>query len=435
MKASAWLVPVLMCLTFGLKAGEPWTLEHSLSYALTHNPDAKLAQERMAKAKAGLEQADSAFWPRLEVQSSYIRTDNPMQVFGSILNQRAYSPTLNFNDVPDVDNLNARGLVTVPLYAGGRNVASRDAAKANAQAEQMSRDAVQNELAFEVVRAYETILKTREFIRAADASINAFEGNLSVAKKRLAAGTLLKSEVLDVEVRLAQARENGVRARSANVLAERALQNLLGIEEGEFVVADSAPEIRPPIGGDSSQRPELASASQREHAAEAEVRGSRSGFLPSLNAFGSLDYDYGWVTRGDGKSYTAGVLARWDLWDGFATRAKVREAKANLEMAREEQRKLRLAIKLEVEEARLNLQMANERLSVTEKSVDQADESASLTRKRFEQGLALSTQLLDAETALVSARVNRAEAQAERQISAAALRKALALPQLDSISQ
>ena len=64
------------------------------------NPDARLARQRIAAAQAGLEQANAAFWPRLQFQSSYTRTDNPMLVFGSILNQRAFTSSLNFNDVP-----------------------------------------------------------------------------------------------------------------------------------------------------------------------------------------------------------------------------------------------------------------------------------------------------------------------------------------------
>jgi outer membrane protein TolC len=47
------------------------------------------------------------------------------------------------------------------------------------------------------------------------------------------------------------------------------------------------------------------------------------------------------------------------------------------------------------------------------------------------KGEALSTQLIDSETALVAARVRRAEAEADQQIAIAALRKTLALPQLD----
>ena len=69
---------------------------------------------------------------------------------------------------------------------------------------------------------------------------------------------------------------------------------------------------------------------------------------------------------------------------------------------------------------------------MSSKAVEQAEESAMLTRNRFEQGLAISTQLIDSETALVAARVRRAEAEADEHIAIAALRKALALPQLVS---
>jgi outer membrane protein TolC len=415
-----------------VRAADIWTLERSLDYALAHNPDARIAQQRIAAAQAGLEQANSTFWPRLQVQSSYARTDNPMLAFGSILNQRSYSSSLNFNDVPDLDNLNARGIVTVPLYAGGRNVAGRQASQATTEAAKQESAALRNALGFEVSRAFHTVQKTRQFILAAEAAVNSLGTNLVVARRRLDGGTLLKSDVLDIEVRLAQAREDLVRARNANTLAERALRNLLGIEAAEFIVADTAPGVSAPNSGDYAQRPELAAARERASAAQAQVRGTKSGYQPRVTAFGSLEYDYGWVTRGDGKSYTAGVLAQWDLWDGFSTRSKAREAKANLESTHEEQRKLRLAIEFEVEQARLNLNAAAERLAVSGKTVEQAAESARLILTRFEQGLALSTQLIDSESALVSARVRRAEAESDERIAVAALRKALALPQLDT---
>jgi outer membrane protein TolC len=430
-----WLAFLSACLGVNAGAADPkdvWTLERALDYALTHNPDARIAEQRIVAAQAGLEQANAAFWPRLQVQSGYTRTDNPMTAFGSLLNQRSFSPSLNFNDVPDVDHLNARGLVTVPLYAGGRNLAARRSAKAGTEAAKLESAAVRHALGFEVSRAFHTVLKTRQFVLATEAAANSFERNLIIANRRLEGGTLLKSDVLDVEVRLAQAREDLVRARNASTLAARSLRNLLGLEEGEFIVADTAPAVSVPGRGDFARRPELAAAREREAAAEAHARGARSGYLPRVSAFGSYDSDYGWVTRGDGRSYTAGVMAQWDLWDGFSTRAKVREARAQVETSREEQRKLRLALEFEIEQARLGLQSADQRLAVTGKAVEQAAESASLTRHRFEQGLALSTQLIDSESALVAMRVRRAEAESDHRIAIAALRKALALPQLDA---
>jgi len=108
-----------------------------------------------------------------------------MQAFGSILNQRAYnynSPP-NFNDLPSVDNFNARGLVTVPLYAGGKSKAGREAAKANTEASRQEAAAIRNALGFEVSRAFYSVLKTREFIRAAEAAVNSFEGGQPVEVK------------------------------------------------------------------------------------------------------------------------------------------------------------------------------------------------------------------------------------------------------------
>jgi outer membrane protein TolC len=423
-----------MAIGGALAHAEPWTLERAVDQALAHNPDARLARHRIAAAQAGLEQANSAFWPRLQFQSSYTRTDNPMLAFGSILNQRAFSPALDFNNVPDMDNLNARGVATMPLYAGGRNKAEREAAKAGTEAAKQDLEAVRNALGFEVARTFHIVLKTREFIRAAEAAVSSVETNVAVAKRRFEGGSLLKTEVLDLEVRLAEAREDLVRARNANVLAKRTLRNLLGIEEGEFEVADSAPSPGAPVSGDFSGRAELAAARQRERAAEEQARGAQAGYLPRVSAFGSLDYDYGWKLDNGGGSYTAGGLLQWDVWDGELTRAKVREARSNLDAAREEQRKVRLALDLELEQAQLELKAAEERLLVTQQAVSQAAESAQMTHIRFEQGAALASQVIDAETALVGARVRRAQAEADQRIALAALRKAVGLPQIESNS-
>jgi outer membrane protein TolC len=322
-------------------------------------------------------------------------------------------------------------LLTVPLYTGGRHLAERRAARAGTEAAKHESDAIRNALGFEVSRAFHTILKTRRFIESAEAAVASFSTNVVIARRRLEGGTLLKADVLDIEVRLAQAREEAVRARNAHRLAERALLNLLGLEDDQFAVADSVPVVSAPGEGDYLRRPELAAARAREASAQAQLRAARGGYAPRLNAFGSLDYDHGWVTDGSGRSYTAGVMAQWDLWDGFSTRARIRLAAANLESAHENERKLRLAIEFEVQQARLDVNAAAERLTVSATSVEQAAESADLTRKRFEQGLALATQLIDSETALVAARVRRAEAESDQRIAIAALRKALALPQLD----
>ncbi|MBI4327519.1 MAG: TolC family protein [Chloroflexi bacterium] len=103
------LVAMLLC-AVPTWAAEPWTLERALACALTNSPDARVAQHRIAAARAGLDQATAVFWPHVQFQSGYTRTDNPIGVFMAALNQRAFRPTLDFNNVPDADNLNVKGL-------------------------------------------------------------------------------------------------------------------------------------------------------------------------------------------------------------------------------------------------------------------------------------------------------------------------------------
>ncbi len=411
-------------------AAESWTLEQALAFASTNSPDARISKHRMAIAREILAQADAAFFPKVQLQGSYTRTDNPLGVFGAALTQRAYSSSLNFNRVPDADDLNVRGLLTVPLYSGGRSSAARDAAKSGSAAVTLDAETTRHAVAFEIAQSFHYVIKTRQFVRAAEAAIQALEGNLKVARHRLDAGTLLKTDFLDVEVRLAQSREDRSRAKNALALAEHTLRVLLGIEAGEITASDTTPSVLAPDVEDQASLPELAAARHRERAAEAEVRGTKSGFRPRVNAFGSVDFDHGWKFNSSGENYTGGVLLQWDLWDGETTRHRVAAAKAALDVQREEERKLRLALDLELKKAKLSLADARERLAVTDRVIAQASESANLVRARFEQGMALSAQLLDAETLLTTTQLRRADAECDERIAIAALRKALGLPQV-----
>jgi outer membrane protein len=424
---SAWLTSGA-----ALAAGD-WTLERVIEQVLRDNPDARMARERIAAARAGMKQARAAFWPRVQLESSYTYTNNPVMAFGAILNQKAFGPDIDdFNDVPAVDNFNVRGSLMLPLFVGGSNLAGNASAKAQAQAAKHGAEAVRRALSFAAARAFFTVKKVRSFEQAAEAAVRAFERNQEISQKRFNAGTLLKADVLQVEVRLAQAREELVRARNARRLAQHALRNLLGLDSGELTLDRRSPELTVPKTDAPARRSELAAAEQQVRSAEAAIRRAKGSYWPRVDGVASLGYDAGLEREGDNVSYMAGVQLRWQVWDGLATQGRVAQARAALRMAREQQRKLRLALDLELTRARIRLEEASERLAVSEKSIAQAEQSVKLTRARFEQGLALATQLLDAETALTAARVRRAESQADKSIAISALRKALGLPQIET---
>lgn len=404
------------------------TLREAVRVALQQNPDLATAQQRLAAARAGLQQADAAFWPQVRVSESYAASDNPVQAFMMTLNQRAFSFAANFNHPETTDNLNTKVLATYLLYNGGSDLAARQAARLGAEAGENSLDAVRNELVFEVARGFYTVGKARQFVRTADAAVASMESNLNVASNRFTQGTVLKSDFLDAEVRLSEARENLVRAQHALAISQTIFRNVLGVGEKENVTATegafetTSQTVVEPL--DVSRRPELLAARKAVDATERHVRAAFGGHLPRVNAFASYDLDSGDANR-FADSWVAGVSVELDVFDGFLTRGKVAEARANLAAAREELRKTELSLELEAQQAHLNLNEVQSRLATTERVVAQAEESLQITKERYANGLALLTQLLDAETALTAARQRRAAAEADCQIARAALDRAL----------
>jgi len=418
-----------------LSAVETLTLSQAITRALADSPDARIAASRIDASEAMLMQARAAFQPQVKVQTGYILTNQPVNVFGMALNQRSFSPSLDFNNVPDADNWMSGASLTLPLYAGGKNIAGRDAALAALNASQHGATAVNQVLAYEVTRTFLMIHKTKALIEAAQASVQSFESNLQLSGKRIAAGTALKTDALDLELRLAQAREDLSRTQNANTLTRQSLAMLLGIESGEVDASPSLPPLEAPPSSQSINRPEILMAESIAQSAAARIRQASSGWKPSVNAFGSAEHNRGSQFDGQGTNYTVGVMAHWDVWDGHLTRGRVNQAEAELTAAQENVRRQRLAVTLEVQQARSSLSESIERLDVSAKSVQLAEESVKLTRERFESGLALAAQLIDAETALTAARVRRAEAETDRRVAVAALRRALGMNMISTSSK
>jgi outer membrane protein len=436
--------PLLVRSTQADDAARRLTLEEAIQIALQNSPDLASAQQRLAAARAAIQQADAALFPRIRVSETYSASDNPVQAFMMDLNQRrlSFGPGTDFNNPPTTDNLNAKLLATYSLYNGGRDVAARQAANLNSEAAAQMLESVRNDLVFEVTRVFHTIGKARHFVNTAQAAVTSMQANRTVAQNRFDQGNALKTDLLDAEVRLAEARENLLRAQNAVAISETVFRNLLGVGETRPLTAADAdapvftndrqqkrahPSARAEPGNpaaDVSGRPEFVAAQKAVAVAERQVRIAEGGHLPRVHAFASYDLDSGDARRFE-DSWVAGVSVELDVFDGFLTRGKVAEARANLGAAREQLRKTELALQLEAKEAQLNLQEAQARLATTEQAVAQAEESLQITKERYGNGLTLLSQLLDAETALTAARQRRAAAEADSLIARAALVRAL----------
>ena len=406
------------------------TLREAIDVVRNQNPAARAAHLRVERARAAVQAVNATFWPALGLSASYAATDNPAIAFSYFVNQEAIEPSLDFNDLPTVDDLNLEAAVQLPIWVGGRRFAGRTAARAATRAAEAREAAVKEDLALAVARTYFAIQKAKGFVRSAEAAVAAFEENTRIAEERFSAGTLLRQQLLDVAVRRARAREDRIRAQNAVALGLRALENLLGREAGAVRIASEEVSLVVPEVDDEAwaRRPSFSAVREGVKRAEAEVQVARAGYWPRLSAFGSVLFDQGFVNDGRRLSFVAGVGLEWSAWDGLETQAQVRQALSAAGALRAQTEGRRRALRLELEQARIRFEDAHERLRVTEDEIALAQESAELSRSRFQEGLALSSELIDSETALTAAQVRRADSEAELQIAIAALRRSAGLP-------
>lgn len=414
---------------------EPWTLDRAVATALENSPDARVARARVEAAQAFVDQAGAAWLPQVSVSGRYTDTNSPMMAFGSILNQRAFNFGLDFNHPGRIDNLNATGTVAYNIYSGGRATAGRTAARAGTEAAGHDLRTAQQQLATEVVKAVLNLRKAREAVTAVAGGVQAYEAAAAAARARFDAGQLLKADLLSLEVQLAQTRENLSSARHGAALAGLAFQFVLGLEPAatpvELVEDDPAlSRLTPPDTHDFSRRPELLGLEARVRAAGAMVEAARGARRPTVNAFASYQYDQGWKTDRHGDSWLAGLSVDVNLFDGGQTTGKIRQGNAELTQVKEMLRKATLGIALEVEQARLAHADAAERLAVSGRAVEQAEESARLSRARFEKEALLTADLIGVESRLLEAKLRRTIAAADERLALVELRRALGLEPL-----
>ena len=410
---------------------EPLTLPASVAESLRAGSDASLVRERLELASALEAEAQSVLWPRLSLRGSYAQTNSAMGGFGMILGQRTFDNLVDFNRPGRIDNATAAVDFSYRLYAGGADSARVRAAAAQRGASEQQLQADQAEISTAVVRAFLDYRQSTKITETLSSSRSALDASLKVAIASEEEGRLLKAERLNLSVQLAQVEQQLLVADSLVRLSARRLLILLGRPAGEFVEIASLPDVTAWPNESSavlSTRPEILAMRQRVDAATEGVALADAGRLPTVDFQASYQNDQGWIRSGSGTSWTAGVFARYNLFDGQESSSRSRAARSELRAAEVSLRKIEAEMGFDLARARLFREQADSRLQVSAMAVEQADESARLTRDRFQAGKALSAELISVEARLAEARLQLAAAESDQVSARIALRRALAQP-------
>ncbi|MCK6446133.1 MAG: TolC family protein [Planctomycetes bacterium] len=401
-------------------AGAPLTLADVVELALARNPDREAASARVAAASAVLARAEAAFWPTVGVQGSWVRSDAPSSYLFKHIDGHALPPGADFNDPGWFGATELAVAARWNLWNGGRDEATARAARSEHEARAGELRAIDEQLAAHAVLAVVDARVARELASAAAASIATVEAQLDETRARVERGAALRSDVLSLEVRLAQARESVLRSEFGEKLALAALRRLLSLDPEEPLalatgVTASTQEpatIQQALAQAYEHRPELESARHAADAARLRARAAAKAWLPRLDleARGWAD-DLDSGADFDDPNYQLGLSLGFDVFDGGARAAARREADAWARALERADASAKRAIEFDVQQAWLALEEARARLDVTRAALAASEETLELVGKQFQAGSVVVTRFLEAESARTQAKSSRARAE------------------------
>lgn len=427
---------VLVCGITGSTAadGDAMTLQQAVDTALANNHQVAAAEAGVRRAEADVDTAKSALRPRVDFHEVVSRTTNPVMVFGNLLRQESFGPEnfdVGFLNEPDaLTNFGSMLTVRQPIWTGGKVGNSVDAAESGAAAAASGRDRTRQEVVHQVIAGYTgTVLAERQ-LEVARAALETARAHVALVQDLFEGGLVVESDLLQAQVRESEIEEMVARAEAGLATARAGLNMVLGLPLGQPLTLDPEIALDPESRADDldrlilealEQRPDLAAAQARVNAAQAMVSGARSGARPEIGVQGSYEANDESFLGTDGTNWTVMVAATVPVFDGFETRSKVRRARAELDVAREQQALLGQSVELEVRRAWHDLRAATRRLVEATRSVELARTSLRIVEDRYKEGLTTMVELLDAETALTRARTRRVAAQRDVFLSRATL--------------
>lgn len=410
------------------EAQAPLDLRSVIEFALKHNASLRISEKNILAEKYGIDAAKAERWPKVDFASGITRYRYPTPLTPIVIELPITSL-----DLPDFEQTiyDVGASFRLPLYRGGRITRNIRIAETRRAVARDNYAAGEQDLVYNLTSVYHKILQLRKLLVATRASVAQLESHLRDVSEFLRAGSAPRLDLLKTEVELAHARQNVVEVKNNLDSAFELLRVLMGVDDPDMplsildepVSRESPPAEEEAMGAAFAHRPDYRAVAKRKKIAEERIKLAWGRQLPDI--YGSGQY----VKRGGESTrlfedWSVGMRLTIPVFDGGLIRADVNNARVELEKVKEEERGLRQAIGREVKDAILGIANATERIASAEKALASAQESLRVERLKYETGAGTSTDVIDAQTALLRAETDYYQAEYDRETGFALLRKA-----------
>jgi len=404
------------------------SLDDAWQLALQQDRGYASLESRTDAAKLEAEAARAQRWPVLAVGGGYTWLDDSPAFDFSFTGLPIVPPPL----FPGDEFLMGSATLTLPVYTGGRISSGIAAAEARSRGADAQLEGARQDLKLAVADSYVGVLRTERALSVAESNVTSLEALATDVSLMFERELVPKNELLAVQVALADARQNRLRAANAAELARADYNRRLGQPlDRQVEVVEVLPEPQAlPQDLDSliaialEQRTELGALDEQGEAYGQLARSERSRVLPQVSVTGSYSYlENGFLD--DEEFLYAGVGVQWALFDGGQSRKRAAALERSKRAVQEQRQDLQSLIALHVRQAWLEVEETRQRVAVTADAADQSEENLRMARERYGVGLGTQTQLLEAETLRVQALTNRDNARLDAGLARLKLARAV----------
>ncbi len=413
------------------------TVEECVELGLKSNKTLHSSMMEVKTREAETSEANTYRLPSLSFAASYTRLSDipPFDISPGFPPPAPSTITIS---EPILDNYNFRLSLQQPLFTGFRLHNRYKMSQHLAASTRSDYQRLQSEVSFEIRKAYWSLFKALKYMEVVDENVLLMKSHLKDIENFFEQGLVTRNEVLKVQVQLSSIRLRQIEAQNAVRLARISLNNLLDLplrtevklrSEVEYEMREFA-DVDALIMEAKVERSEMKMMESKIEAGRAGVKIAHAGWFPGLYLTGNYYY-----ARPNPRimpaedefhdTWDIGVSLTFDIWNWGRTVYQTRKAKAELAQIEDTFSRIEDGIELEVTNNYLAFIEARDKAAIAEESVKQAGENYQVTNNEFKVGMALNSDLLDAEVALLRAKVEHTQILVDYELAKARLLKSI----------
>jgi outer membrane protein len=404
----------------------------AVKLTLAHNKMLQQTLEEKNVAEGQLVGSRSAYLPKVALSAQYKREElvPSFDIPGPGGTEHVQLGTLN--------NYSTALTVTQPLYAGGAISAEVRAARLFALLTDQTVRAATQDVVYASETAYYNLLLSQHLVDISSEAVRAAKAHLEDVEKKKAGGVASSFDVLRAQVELSNFEADLIRSKNAINIARANLIKTMGVsQDSDFALSDEfayAPVkvvMEEAVQTAFTNRPDLYSREYQVRQQREQLKIARSRYLPNASAYFTNSWanpspvNFGSSANEWGRIWEAGVQGAWPIFDGFQREGNIMQQKARLRQAQISLVDTEETAVFELTQAILSMENAEDFVQSQRLNLTRATEGLRLADVGYQQGVNTQVEVIDAQSALTTARVNYYQAIYSHVVAKLAVQRAM----------